>query len=122
MSAYHIAELLVAMAKAGEDGTVSTHGEPLPESGYYVGGKSPSLIFESAELVDRGEVGWWLGTNRACDYYGVWADQSTGKIYLDGVSHVNNHDLAIAIAELRGEIAIWDIASGGEIRVDAPSQ
>lgn len=117
MSAYHIAELLVAMAKAGEDGTVSTHGEPLPESGYYVGGKTPSLIFDNVTDVDRGEVGWWIGNNSS-RFYGVWVDSDTGKIYFDAVTHMNYKSYALSVARSRGEIAVWDIANSKEIRVE----
>lgn len=121
MSAYHIAEVLVDMAKTGEDGTVSAYGEPLPESGYYVGGKVPSLVFNGISRVDRGEVGWWIGTNPS-RFYGVWVDSDTGKIYFDAVDHMKTERYALMAGRKRGEIAVWDIANGVEIRVDAPAQ
>lgn len=129
MNAYRIAELLVDMAKNGEDGTISVSDGLLPTSGYWVGGEKPSLVFDSVSEVDRGEIAWWAGNGPklsvALDdqavggsyYYGVWVDSDTGKVYFDAVTHMNYEEYAVALGMHRGEIAIWDIAAGQEVRV-----
>lgn len=74
-------------------------------------------MFDSFEQVDRGELAWWIGNNEA-SFYGVWADEETGKIYFDGSSWVFDLHSALAVGKARNEIAIWDIANGEEIRVN----
>lgn len=115
MNAYDIAYHLHLEAKAGEGGTVAKDGEALPTSGYFVGGKHPSLIFKSFQDVDRGELAWWVGTHSAA-FYGVWVDSADGRVYFDTVSWIVNLSDAMYLAEQRNEIAIWDIANAAELR------
>ena len=115
-NAYHLALVLHTMSGDGVDGTVSSRNEVLPNKGYYVGGKFPSLVVESKDKVDRGELAWWIGNNPA-KWYGVWTDTETGKIYFDGVTHMVTRSAALWLARGRSEIAIWDIAEGAEIRL-----
>lgn len=116
MVGYHIAAELYVLAKAGEDGTVAHDHTELPEYGYYVGGRFPSFVVDSVEDIDRGELAWWVGSHEA-DYYGVWRDVKTGKVYFDGVDHVSGLGHALRLAASREEIAIWDIKNGQEIRL-----
>lgn len=116
VNAFRLATVLYDMAIHAEDGTVSAHDEPLPKSGYYVGGKVESLVFQEAGSVDRGELAWWIGSNPA-RFYGVWVDSEDGKIYFDAVTHMNTRQHAANLGRTRGEIAIWDISAGEEIRV-----
>lgn len=118
MSGYHIAAELYTLAKTGKDGTIRHDHGDLPESGYYIGSKFPSFVVESVQDIDRGELAWWAGSHEA-EYYGVWKDIATGKIYFDGTDHRWGLDYALRLAALRNEIAIWDIAKGEEIRVVA---
>lgn len=117
-TAYELAEILADMVKSGEDGTVETRGHGLPVEGYYVGGAIPSLVYPSADQVDRGEIAYWIGTKESSQYYGVWVDKETGKVYFDASTFMNYEKYAIPLAAERGEIAIWDIANGQEIRVE----
>src|SRR5881628_472523 len=87
-------------------------------TGYYVGGVRPSLVVSDATLIDRGEVAWFVGGTDA-RYFGVWKDTETGMIYIDASDHVDNRQDALYLATERGEIAVWDIANGVEIRVNA---
>lgn len=118
MNAYTIAEHLYNMAKNGEDGTIRVDGGALPNAGYYVGGKCPSLVVKDITDLDRGELGWWIGNNPS-RYYGVWVDSSSEekKIYIDAVSHMATEYFAVNLGRMRGEIAIWDIANMREIEV-----
>lgn len=116
MDAYSIAAALHVYREDGvtvdEDGVADPH-----KVGYYVGGLYPSLVFDSVNDVDRGEVAWWVGTHGA-RYYGVWTDQETGKVYIDAVQWCVTRDNAIRAGRDRGEIAVWDIRKGEEIRVN----
>lgn len=116
MNAYTIAEQLYSMAKNGEDGTLRVDGGALPDSGYYVGGKCPSLVVKDVADLDRGELGWWIGNNPS-KYYGVWVDSSSKekRIYIDAVTHMATKLFAVNLGRARGEIAIWDIANTAEI-------
>lgn len=116
MNAYDIALELFVSAKAGEGDTIDRDGIPMPPDGYFVGGLFPSLVFDSVDQIDRGELAWWIGNNEA-SFYGVWIDDQTGKIYFDGSSWVFDLYSALAVGRARNEIAIWDIAQGEEIRV-----
>lgn len=120
MSAYELAAALYDMSIHGEDGTISAYGEALPSEGYYVGGKCESLVFKSTAEIDRGELAWWIGSNSA-RWYGVWVDSADGRVYFDAVTRTETRNLALILGKVRGEIAVWDIANGVEIRVNKDS-
>jgi hypothetical protein len=40
--------------------------------------------------------------------FGIWTDPDSNKVYVDLSLHVENYDVAVAIARELGEIAIWD--------------
>lgn len=116
MNAHDLAYQLYMMAKNNEGGTVPANDEPLPTTGYWIGGKYPPLVFKSVAELDRGEIAWWIGTHRA-RWYGSWVDQETGKVHLDAVTHMHYRGTALDLGQVRGEISIWDISQGQEIRV-----
>jgi len=116
MNAYQVAELLAAMIKAGEGGTVRRSGDPLPSRGYYVGGLCESLVFESLDAVDLGDIAWFVAQHFA-SYYGVWVDTDDNKVYIDAVSHFIFRKNALEAGKARGEIAVWDIKNNCELRV-----
>lgn len=115
-NAFGLASVLYDMAIHGEDGTIPRHDREIPKTGFWVGGKFPSLVFKHPEDIDRGELAWWVGLNPA-SWYGVWVDSEDGAIYFDGATHMVHEDFARNLAIQRGEIAIWDVASEKEIRV-----
>ena len=47
---------------------------------------------------------------------GIWVDKATGKGYID-ITNVLPRDLAIAQGERLGELAVWDLGKGEEIRL-----
>lgn len=116
-TAFELATDLYYMSTNGEGGTITRTGEALPQEGYFIGGKFRSLVFESRAEIDRGELGWWIGSNTPARFYGVWEDPETGKVYFDAVSHMNYEANALSLAKVRGELAIWDIVAGQEIRL-----
>lgn len=113
---YGIASILHDMATHGEDGTVSSYNLDLPTTGYYVGGKYESLVFEYPHLVDRGEIAWWIGRHSS-PWYGVSVDSEDGKVYFDAVNHIESRSVALSLGRIRKEIAVWDIENNEEIRV-----
>ncbi len=118
MTAYDIADVLYALKDQGA--TVHRDGEANPHgSGYYVGGLFPSLVFDSIHDVDRGEMAWWIGTHPA-QYYGIWEDDETGKVYIDAVQWAVSRYAAVSVGRDRGEIAVWDIKNGQEVRCNDP--
>lgn len=123
MNAYETALTLTVMARAGEDGTVDsfvpldgTEADELPLTGFWVGGIRPSLVINDVSELDRGELAWFIGGTEA-QYFGVWTDTEDGKIYFDAVTHVTTRRHALQLGAERGEIAVWDILNGEEIRV-----
>ena len=59
-------------------------------------------------LTDGGENGKFLGT---------WFDPQTGVLWLDVSTNYSSKSKAIKEANAAGEIAIWDVKAGGEIRL-----
>lgn len=100
------------------DGTVAYDGSPLPTTGYFVGGRYPSLILEDAGNLNDREVRSFVTNSPAVDYYGVWTDKESHVVYIDGVDHYGSISDALAYASERGEIAIWDVANAQEIRLE----
>lgn len=98
-----------------EGGTCHLVGNPIPGSGYFVGGAGSALIFPSAEKFDHYLMTQFMLRARS-EYIGWWTDKSSGKVYVDQVDHYTPRALALRAAEVRGEIAFWDIAAGREIR------
>ncbi len=59
-------------------------------------------------LTDGGENGKFLGT---------WFDKQNGVLWLDVSTNFTSKSKAIKAANEAGEIAIWDVKAGGEIRL-----
>jgi len=59
-------------------------------------------------LVDGGDNGKFLGT---------WFDKKSGTLWLDVSTNFTDKKAAIKAANDAGEIAIWDVKAGGEIRL-----
>lgn len=114
-----VARELLSLARHGDGGTVPVNGMPLPSSGYYVGGRIPSLVMDRSELDRRDVVPLQSVINfvsRAQTWYvGVWADGD--KIYFDAVEWYQEEHTAAAIGRVRREIAIWDVARSRELRL-----
>jgi len=107
--------------------SVSLIGEPLPESGYMVGGYVDSLIFDSG-LLGHGTVAYdmilrWVSSHAALAtkfsvFVGGWIDTDTDLVYIDLSQHFIDKSDALAVARFHDEIAIWDLSSKREIRVN----
>lgn len=102
----------------GKDGTISYNGSDLPTTGYFVGGKYPSLVWSDPSEWHLNKVRSFVANSPCVEYYGVWTDSESGVVYIDGVDHYESLEEALAYAVDRGEIAIWDIANTDEIRLE----
>lgn len=66
-------------------------------------------------------IGEWIPTVAELDYVatiGSWLDTATDRVYFDASSHHADLETALTVASNRGELAIWDVANGREIRTD----
>ena len=113
--------LLDAAADVG-GGTFYADGEPFTRQGFVVGGKAPSLVIrlwaDGRELFGPASVesvAKWIEGNRS-RMYGSWLDE--GSVHIDAVDVYDDRDQAIEVGRLRGELAIYDMAAGADIRLD----
>lgn len=107
-----------------EDGySVNISGE-VPADGYMVGGEVPSLVIDEEKnyqpylSTDAWLVNHWDLLNKPGYFAGIWKDSDTGLIYVDISRNVTDLYAALAIADARGELAIWDVASSKEVRTE----
>lgn len=114
-----VARELVSLARHGDGGTVPLNGLPLPSMGYYVGGRIPSLVLTDAEVSRRAVVYQVIDyvSRAGTAYVGVWRDSDSDKIYFDAVEWYSTESAACAVARVRHELAVWDIANGRELRL-----
>lgn len=104
-------------------GTVSLTGEELPTTGYFVGGVVAPLILEPSDPPEQRKgmlddfIDYLNGPTVGAAYLGWWTDEETGKVWVDGTSHHQDHDVAAKIGFRRHEIAIFDIARDRELRL-----
>ncbi|MFY1688160.1 hypothetical protein [Plantactinospora sp. WMMB782] len=126
MNSFQIAGRLTRGALTDGGATVPMDGGEVPGIGYMVGVGGIKLLaaqFSEAQLEER--IRHWadsvrLSTGLAADrlYLGSWLDE--GLIYLDISEHYQSEALALAVAEVRGEKAIYSLATGVSIDVAAP--
>lgn len=97
-------------------GTFNSDGETFSGVGYVVGGKAPTLTLSatvigpaSVQMVDA-----WLFNNKS-RFYGSWLDN--GTIYIDAVDIIDSLVQAEELGRSRGELAIYDMAAGEDIRL-----
>lgn len=97
-----------------------TGEDPGHEHGYWVGGVMPSAVLTDAMLatnygtrvVERQAI----MARKLGHYIGAWRDSVTGTNYFDLSQWVPDLSDAMRIATERGELAIWDIRNGCELR------
>lgn len=114
------ARLAIADATlANGGGTFTTDGQPVqPTAGYAVAVQS---IPYGGALTSRNGIVDALGRangNGHVPYIGSWVDGETGKVYLDRVVILPDRESALTLAAAFGELAIWDFATGTEVRVN----
>jgi hypothetical protein len=53
----------------------------------------------------------------SCVSVGFWLDRNTGTLYVDDVRNVETLSNAMNLGATNGELAIWDVSMGREIRL-----
>lgn len=113
-------KLVFSVEDGKEGGTFSTQGHEVPESGYWVGGKIDSIVFQVGHPSGHlAYVTQRLITDTNADWVGHWVDTESNLIYVDAVDWIPERGRAEALGRSRGEIAIWDIRHGQELRLDS---
>ncbi|WP_146132525.1 hypothetical protein [Streptomyces solincola] len=109
-SATAVTAKLCAAIRNGVDGeTVDATGGTLPTHGYWVGGRSWTLV-KSASRVTPDDVAGFVSAHPTARYFGVWVEN--GRAYLDIADHVLSPRDAHAMAVERNEIAVFNIDTG----------
>lgn len=63
----------------------------------------------------------WIGSITSANpiYVGAWLDADTGIVYLDLSAVFTGREFALTVAREQGQVAIWDVVHGTDIRVDS---
>lgn len=102
--------------EAPQGGTVPLTALRVPTVGFLVGGAYPAVVADSPATLSATAVRD-LVTNAHTLFAGWWVDSDDGKVYVDAVQWYQSEHTATAVAHARGEIAIWDLKNGREVRV-----
>ena len=110
---------IIAESPEFKDGTYSVTSEGISNYserwayGYMVGVESLRVA-----NVGRYPTGAELRIIAGNGLVGVWKDTKGGKVYVDRVQHVDALSDALKLAAELGELAIWDLSTNSEIRID----
>lgn len=100
------------------DLAAETMGPATHTSGYYVGGLSEAHTFprvgSDVRNYQRG-LGKAYAATGGVGLVGVWVDE--GMVYVEPSEWHSCRIKAIALGRSRGELAIWDIEAGEDIRL-----
>lgn len=93
----------------------------IPTKGYMISAKGSEVKVPLGEFRTR-DIAWYLSVfdDILCEdgpFLGAWID--AGTVYLDRSYCVADRDLALKLAAWEEQLAVWDIANGREIRLDA---
>jgi len=82
----------------------------LPDSGYIVGGRIPSVVIPAmlATPAALNAAVAYIATTLGHTLVGTWVADN-GDLHVDAVEVVHNYDYAMWLANKRNEIAIWSI-------------
>lgn len=98
-------------------GSVSLLGWPTPTTGFMVGGVVPSTVtktctYQTIDSFLAATIGELLQSNR---FAGIW--QGPDAVYLDVSEWVADEQAAVALGRARGELAIYNLATGTDIQL-----
>lgn len=77
-------------------------------TGYFVGGKYPTVVIPWAEFDDNSLTTAIRGFGQTA-YVGTW--EYEGSVYVDAVDHTESLITAVMLGKTRGELEIFDIAN-----------
>lgn len=103
------AALWAAIRNGAEGATVDALGGELPRYGYWVGGRSWTLV-RAAHAVTPDDVAGYVSVHPDARYFGLWVDG--GRVYLDAVDLIYRETDAHDVARERRELAVFNIRSG----------
>ena len=115
-----LVERILQAVRKGEGITISPADASAPTSGYMVSLPSYELRCP-VSLLSRDLIAAWLTKALSCfghiqtRYIGAWIDQ--GMVYLDVSIRFNDVTRATLCGKQMKQIAIWDVAAAGEIRL-----
>ena len=100
---------LWAAIQSGQDGaTVDALGFELPHYGWYVGGKSWTLV-RAAEHITPDDVAGYVSVHPDTRYFGMWVDG--GRVYLDSVDLIYREADAHTLGRKRRELSVYNISA-----------
>lgn len=102
-------EIWAAISSGSDGTTVDALDGQLPCYGYWVGGRSWTLV-RAASKITPDDVAGFVSSNSDCRYFGMWLD--SGRVYLDAVDLIYSATDAREAASDRCELSIFDISSG----------
>jgi len=106
-----------AVANGGATIALNERGEmSTPSTGFCVGygGAQPFTICDTLTETLCIVLGFELQLGRTT--FGSWIDTNTGALYVEAVTIFEDRAAAIKAAQVRNELAIYDLATGTEIR------
>ncbi|MEU3052263.1 hypothetical protein [Streptomyces griseus] len=103
------AELFGAIRSGSEGVTVGTRSNNLPTDGFWVGGRSWTLV-KSVDRITPDDVAAYVTAHASAEFIGMWVER--GRVFLDVADHVETAEAAHFIASARNEIAVFNIGSG----------
>lgn len=102
-----------------DGGTVrlSAPGNPLPESGYFVGDGRRGLVCPVGMVCRSVVLGALAHLHPDARYIGWWTDGD--RFYIEPSDWVASEVEALSLARERGELAFFDIAGRADVRLTA---
>lgn len=105
---------VLAIAATNPSGfTVSLSDLSTPAAGYAVAAAETQNSFGPSGLADVLILAPALGAQ----FVGGWLDEETGKFYFDATFVVDDLETAKELGRRNGQLAIFDLANGEEIRL-----
>lgn len=113
-----IDEIVNQVERTGE-GTYSLTGDRVPHRGYMVGGVSFAAVIKVDRLT-RSHVHRFIRAHEDVlaeenMFLGAWTHNDS--VYLDVSQWTSSFNLAHSMGIVRGELAVWDLGKGEEIRL-----
>jgi hypothetical protein len=100
-----------------QGGTVDLLERELPKGGYFVGGAAEPLVLRPTAAPSLHAMTQAFTSKVHSRYVGWWTDSESGLLYIDATDWFPSLATATAVGRSRGEIAIFDIAAGEEVRL-----
>lgn len=102
-------------------GTFAFNGTEVPTTGYMVGGAAPELIIPWSD-VEGGEIRkyaeQWAPLLELHGFYlGTWINPETDLLHIDISQHFTDIFKATHAGQIRGELAVYDIAAGQAFQI-----